>query len=472
MKDNYFNKIEKFHFVGIGGAGMNPIAQILLKMGYKVSGSDIRRTNILEYLEKLGAKIYIGHHENNISNDIDVVVYSSAVNPENNPEIIKAKKLRIPIIKRSVMLAELSRTKKGIAIAGTHGKTTTTYMLGKILTDANIDPTIIVGGIIKNTNTGARWGESPYIVMEADEYDKSFLYLSPIYEIITNIEPDHLECYGSFENIKKAFIEFANKVPFYGKVAVCIDESTIQEILPYIESPIITYSTTLSSSDIYAKNITIENGFSSFEVIYHGKNLGKVQLSIPGIHNIRNSLGAIAISLELDVNFEIIKKSLSEFSNVKRRFEIIYEDENVILIDDYAHHPTEIKATLNAAKELKKDYKIVAIFQPHLYSRTLNFSTQFAESLKDADIIVITEIYAARETPIEGVSAEIIVAKLKEMGLGDKVFYIQDKEDIPEFIFDKINIDEKYLIISLGAGDINKYLYEIKEGLGDAQKRV
>jgi len=458
MCNKYFNKSNKFHLIGIGGSGMNGIAEILLNMGLEVYGSDIQNSPVLNHLKKLGAKIYIGQAKENIDKNIDVVIYSSAVKT-NNPELIRAKELRIPAIKRAVMLAELSRTKNSIAIAGTHGKTSTSTMMGKILTTAGKDPTIIVGGIIKNTKTGAIWGQSEYLVMEADEYDKSFLKLTPIYEIVTNIEEDHLECYGDFENIKKAFIEFINRVPFYGKAALCIDDNGVQEILTDIESPVLTFSIKMKSADYYITNLKYINGTSSFDINHQGKNLGNIVLSVPGKHNVKNALGAITIALDLDIEFEQIALALKDFYNVKRRFEICYVKNNIEFIDDYAHHPTEIKTTLETAKKVTKN-RVIALFQPHLYSRVINFAKEFGKAFKAANIVYITKIYGARELPIDGVTSELLIDRIAENS-NVEVRYIEEITELPQAV--AIEVQKGDVVISLGAGDINKYLKMIPE---------
>lgn len=453
--EKHFNNLSRFYLVGIGGSGMNGIAEILLHMGMRVKGSDIKKSAVIEHLMDMGADIKIGHSEDNIDSSIDVVIYSSAVK-EDNPELVKARELRIPTIKRAIMLAELSRTKKSIAIAGTHGKTSTTSMLAKIMSDSELDPTVVVGGIIKNTNTGAIWGKSDYIVIEADEFDQSFLKLSPIFEIITNVEEDHLECYGSFDNIKSAFTDFANKVPFYGKCCVCIDEQGVNEILPNIISPLITYSVKDKTADYFASEIEYLDTTCKFRIFHKGSNAGLIILPVPGEHNVKNATAAVAIAMELGISFINIKNSLSTFSNAKRRFEVVgIAKENIRFIDDYAHHPTEIAATLSAAKNLK-DGRIVALFQPHLYSRALRFANEFADSLNDADIVIITDVYGARETPIEGVDSHLIIDKIKKINPRKEVLYVKDKENIPEKVCEMAKSND--IFISLGAGDINKHL--------------
>ena len=458
--NRFFNKVKNFHLIGIGGTGMNGIAEVLLDMGYRVEGSDLVKTSVITHLENKGAKIYIGHNARNINSDTDVVVYSSAVNQANNPEIEKAKELGIPLVKRAVMLAELTRGRKSVAVSGTHGKTSTTTMIAKILTDAGFDPAVIVGGIIKDINAGAKWGKGEYIVIEADEFDHSFLELSPIYEIITNIEVDHLECYGSYRNIENAFVRFVNKVPFYGKASLCIDEMGVAEILPFIKSPYITYSIHSEKADFYAHNIFFKGNQTRFSVFRRGEYLGDITLSIPGRHNVKNALGALSIALELEIPFRQIENALKNFTNAKRRFEIIFMDKRGIkLIDDYAHHPTEIDATLKAAKTITKG-KLIAIFQPHLYSRTLNFADEFGKAFTFADIIVVTDVYPSRETPVEGVTGELIVQKIKHYERDKDVTYFTDFHSIPKMIINKIK--EGDTIVSLGAGNINEALYKIR----------
>jgi len=445
-----FKNIKKVHFVGIGGIGMSGIAEILLSQGFEISGSDKAMSEITQRLEGLGIKIYTGHSAENVK-DVDVLVYSSAVAIEN-PEVQAAIEKKIPIIKRSEMLAECMRMQYGIGIAGTHGKTTTTSMVGLILTAGNIDPTIIVGGRLSSLGgTNARLGKGEFIVVEADEFDRTFLKLTPTIAALTTLEREHLDTYKDLEDIKSAFIEFANKVPFYGFVVLCLDEPALQDILPEINKKVLTYGLT-SQADIRASEIEYDQFKSKFNVIYKGKDLGRVTLRTPGIHNIKNSLAAITIAVELGVDFKIIQKSLETFSGVFRRFEVKY-DKEILVIDDYAHHPTETSATLAGVRSGWKR-RLVAVFQPHLYSRTRDFYQEFGRSFLNTDVFICTDVYPARETAIEGISGELIANIAKKFG-HKNVIYVPDKNDIPAKL-NEIKQDGD-IIITMGAGDIWKY---------------
>jgi UDP-N-acetylmuramate--alanine ligase len=446
-----FSNIKRVHFVGIGGIGMSGIAEILLNMGFTVSGSDKNLSEITNRLKKLGAKIFKGHSPNHVK-EADVLVYSSAVSLDN-PEIIKAQNLKIPVIRRAEMLAELMRMKYGIGIAGTHGKTTTTSMVGLILTDAKMDPTIIVGGKLSGLGgTNARLGKGDFIVVEADEFDRSFLQLTPSVAVITTLEREHLDIYTDLEDIKRAFIEYANKVPFYGFVVLCLDETSLQDVIPQIKKKIITYGLT-SQSDFQAVDIQFRENQTEYNLIYKDKNLGKIELIVPGIHNVKNSLAAIAVSLELNVPVDIIKKSIKSFSGVYRRFEIKATFGNTIVVDDYAHHPTEVEATLLAAKTGWKK-RVVTVFQPHTYTRTRDFYQDFGKAFFNSDVLIITDVYAAREEPIQGISGELISEAAKNFG-HKNVFFIPDKKIIPDFLMETYK--EGDMIITMGAGDIFKY---------------
>ncbi len=442
--------IDRVHFVGIGGIGMSGIAEILLNQGFTVSGSDMNASDNTERLKNLGIDICIGHKAENIEG-ADVVVYSSAVNIEN-PEVSAAIAKKIPVIKRAEMLAECMRMKYGIGIAGTHGKTTTTSMVGLVLTEAGIDPTIIVGGKLSSLGgTNARLGNSEYIVVEADEFDRTFLKLTPSIAAITTLEREHLDTYKDLDDIKSAFIEFANKVPFFGFVVLCMDEPALQDIIPLINKKIITYGTT-SQADIKAVDITHNQYESAYTVIYKGEELGRINLKLPGMHVIKNSLVAVCIAKELGVSFEVIKNALASFTGVYRRFETKYNKE-VLVIDDYGHHPTETNATLSAIRAGWKN-RLIAIFQPHLYSRTKDFYAEFGRSFLNSDIFICTDVYPAREKPIEGVTGELIANAAKSFG-HKEVYYVEDKKNIPSFL-QKI-YKEGDIIITLGAGDIWKY---------------
>ncbi|MCX6171143.1 MAG: UDP-N-acetylmuramate--L-alanine ligase [Ignavibacteriales bacterium] len=444
------NTIKNIHFVGIGGIGMSGIAEILLSQGFHISGSDLNKSEVTDRLEGLGIKIYEGHSTANLK-DADVLVYSSAVALEN-PEVKEAIARKIPVIKRSEMLAECMRMKYGIGIAGTHGKTTTTSMVGLVLTEAGIDPTIIVGGKLSGLGgTNARLGKGDYIVVEADEFDRTFLKLTPVIAALTTLEREHLDTYKDLADIKTAFVEFANKVPFFGFVVLCLDEPALQDIIPQINKKIFTYGIT-PQADIRAANITHSEKHSEFSVMYLGKDLGKIRINIPGIHNIKNSLVAVTIAKEMGVEFSVIKKALEKFSGVYRRFETKY-DNDVLVIDDYGHHPTEINVTLDGIRR-GWNRRLVAVFQPHLFSRTKDFYAEFGRSFLNSDVFICTDVYPAREKPVEGITGELISNTAKQFG-HKNVYYEPDKTKIPELL-QKI-YQKGDIIITLGAGDIWKY---------------
>jgi UDP-N-acetylmuramate--alanine ligase len=445
-----FNNIKKVHFVGIGGIGMSGIAEILLSQGFKISGSDRALSDITSRLKSLGIEIHEGHSADNI-HDADVVVYSSAVNPDN-PEIKAAVEKKIPIIKRSEMLAECMRMKYGIGIAGTHGKTTTTSMVGLTLTEGGIDPTIIVGGKLSGLGgTNARLGQGEYIVVEADEFDRTFLKLTPTIAAITTLESEHLDTYKDLDDIKSAFIEFANKVPFYGFVVLCMDEPALQDIIPFINKKIITYGLT-AQADIRAVDIAYNEFSCTYTIMYKGEELGKLSLKIPGVHNVKNSLVAVCIAKELGIPFDVIKKALESFTGVYRRFEVKYNKE-ILVIDDYAHHPTETSASLAGIRSGWKR-RLIAVFQPHLYTRTRDFYQEFGRSFLNSDVFICTDIYPAREEPIEGISGELIANAAKKFG-HRKVIYVKDKNDLPGTLMELKKDGD--IIIMMGAGDIWKY---------------
>ncbi|RJP72061.1 MAG: UDP-N-acetylmuramate--L-alanine ligase [Ignavibacteriales bacterium] len=443
-------KYKKIHFVGIGGIGMSGIAEVLHKKGYVVSGSDKELSTVTERLEKQGIRIYKGHREENI-NDADLVVFTSAATQEN-PEIIEAKRKGITAVKRAEMLAECMRGKYGICIAGTHGKTTTTSMVGLILTEAGVDPTILVGGNLKALGgTNARLGNGEFIVVEADEFDRTFLKLTPTLAAITNLEAEHLDTYKDLDDIKKTFIEFANKIPFYGFVAICTDDKNLKEIKPSIKGRVITYGVE-ESAEVKAINIMSTEKSSSFTVKYFGEYLGEVKLNIPGVHNIKNSLAALIIAKELKIDLQTIKKSLESFRGADRRFEIKY-DKEIMLIDDYAHHPTEVSSTLDGIRK-GWNRRLIAVFQPHLFTRTKDFAEDFGKAFLNSDIFVCTDIYPSREEPIAGITGQLVADAAEKSG-HKKVIYEKDKTKLPEVLKSIALKDD--IIITMGAGDIWKY---------------
>ncbi len=445
-----FKNIKKVHFVGIGGIGMSGIAEILLSQGFEISGSDRSLSEITNRLSDLGMKIYEGHSPENL-HDADVLVYSSAVHTDN-PEVKAAIERKIPIIKRSEMLAECMRMKYGIGIAGTHGKTTTTSMVGLTLTEGGIDPTIIVGGKLSGLGgTNARLGEGEYIVVEADEFDRTFLKLTPTIAAITTLEKEHLDTYKDLDDIKTAFIEFANKVPFYGFVVLCLDEPALQDIIPSLEKKIITYGLT-TQADVRAVDISHNEFSSSFNVNFMGEDLGRITLKVPGVHNVKNSLVAVCIAKKLDISFAVIKNALESFTGVYRRFEIKYNKE-ILVVDDYAHHPTETSATL-AGVRAGWNRRLIAVFQPHLFTRTRDFYQEFGRSFLNSDVFICTDIYPAREEPIEGISGELIADVAKKFG-HKNVIYIPDKNDVPKKLMELKKDGD--IIVTMGAGDIWRY---------------
>lgn len=448
-----FGRTRQIHMVGIGGIGMSGIAEILLIRGYTVTGSDSSEGETIKRLKKMGATIFIGHKPEHIEG-ADVVVYTSAVKAEENVETKTAIAQNIPVIKRSEMLAELMRMKYGIGIAGTHGKTTTTTMTGHVVQDGNYDPTIIVGGRVHSFDkTNAVVGKGDIIIVEADEYDRTFLRLSPSMAVITNIEAEHLDIYKDVDDVKDAFIEFANKVPFYGVVIVCLDSTEVRSILPRIERRTITYGFT-PQAQLRAIDMT-KNAFSNtFKVLFNNKILGEIDLTAPGDHNVKNALASIAVGLELGMEFDQIKSGLERFKGVFRRFQAKLDTDEVLVIDDYAHHPTEVQATIQAAKSGWPERRIVAVFQPHLYSRTQDMYQEFGLSFFDAEVLIVTDVYPSREKPIEGVTGQLISDTAKKYG-HQNVHYLEDKNGLPKKLKEITKPGD--MVITMGAGDIYKY---------------
>ena len=443
-----YGKIEKIHFVGIGGIGMSGIAEVLLNLGYKVSGSDLRASEITERLTGFGAEIGIGHKAENLKN-VDVVVISSAVH-DDNPEVVEARRLHVPVIPRAEMLAELMRMKYGIAIAGTHGKTTTTSMAASILGHAGIDPTIVIGGKLNAIGTNAMLGQGKFLVAEADESDGSFLVLSPTIAVVTNIDADHLDHYSGIEEIKDTFVEFINKVPFYGLAVLCLDDRNIREILPRVKKRYMTYGLS-SQADIRATHVRHDGFTTSFVAHYKGYRLGEVSFQMPGPHNVLNAMACIAVALELDVPFSAIQEGFAKFGGVGRRFTVKGEPQGVMVVDDYGHHPAEIKATLAAARHGWPERRIVAVFQPHRYSRTHELFDEFVTAFYDADLLVLTDVYAAGEKPIPGATAERLAGEVARHGQKN-VTWIGDREQIPQHLAGVVK--EGDIVITLGAGNI------------------
>jgi UDP-N-acetylmuramate--alanine ligase len=448
-----FRSIKKLHFVGIGGIGMSGIAEILIDQGFAITGSDRATSDNTERLERMGAHVYIGHDAKNLEPDVDAVVYSSAVRTDENPETLEAAQRKIPVIRRAEMLAEVMRLKYGIGIAGTHGKTTTTSMVSLVLMEGGVDPTVIVGGRLHGlAGSNARMGKGEFIVVEADEYDRSFLSITPTIAVLTTLETDHLDCYRDLEDIKGAFIQFANKVPFYGFVVMSLDEPALQDIMPRIKKKIITYGLN-GQADLQAVDLIHKQNKVRFTVLRGNAELGEIELQIPGKHNVQNALAAIAVGLELNVPFAQVKAGIEKFTGVFRRWEVKAELQGLTIVDDYAHHPTEIKVTLAGVKAGWRR-RVICVFQPHLYSRTRDFYEEFGRSFFNADILVLTDVYPAREEPIQGVSGEMIAKAARDVG-HKQVIYEPDKKNVPGLLM-KIK-QEGDIIITMGAGDIWRF---------------
>ncbi|MEP0007078.1 MAG: UDP-N-acetylmuramate--L-alanine ligase [Balneola sp.] len=448
-----FGRTKHIHMVGIGGIGMSGMAEILIQRGYKVTGSDGASNETTDRLKELGATIYQGHAPENIEG-ADVVVYTSAVKATENEETKAALENRIPTIKRAEMLAELMKMKFGIGVAGTHGKTTTTTMIGHVTQDGNYDPTIMVGGKVHSFDkTNAVVGKGDVIVVEADEFDRTFLRLTPSIAIITNIEAEHLDIYDDLEDVKGAFIDYANKVPFYGAVIVCLDDPNVRSILPDLERRIISYGLS-PQAQVRAVDIQMNQFTSTFTVMNDDQKLGVITLKAPGDHNVKNALAAVATGIELNIDFKLIKQGLERYQGVFRRFQKKIEEQGVMVIDDYAHHPTEVAATLNAARKGWPDRRIVAVFQPHLYSRTQDLYKEFGLSFSDAEVLLITDVYPSREKPIEGVTGKLISDTAEQYG-HKNVIYVEDKADVTETLKEISKAGD--IIITMGAGDIYKY---------------
>ena len=449
-----FSSIKKLHFIGIGGIGMSGIAEILIDQGFNVSGSDKALSDVTERLRLLGATIYEGHKAGNIADDVDTVVYSSAVAGEN-PEVQEAIRRKIPVVRRAEMLAEVMRLKYGIGIAGTHGKTTTTSMTSLVLMEGGLDPTVIVGGKLSGLGgTNARLGKGDFIVVEADEFDRSFLSITPTIAILTTLEADHLDCYRDLEDIKGAFIQFATKVPFYGFIVLNLDEPALQDILPQVsKKKIITYGLHSPQADLQAVDIQHKENKTTFTVVRGYEELGQVTLQIPGKHNVQNALAAIAVGLNLGVPFVKAKAGIEKFAGVYRRWEKKGDGNGITVYDDYAHHPTECKATLSGVKSGWRK-RVVCVFQPHLFSRTRDFYEEFGKAFLLADVLVVTDVYPAREEPIQGVTGELIINAAKQYG-HKGTHYVKDKKEVPGYL--KKITKSGDIVITMGAGDIWKY---------------
>jgi UDP-N-acetylmuramate--alanine ligase len=447
-----FRPFQHIHFVGIGGIGMSGIAEVLANLGFRVTGSDQSKSEVTARLEQLKVEVTEGHDAENVG-DAHVVVRSTAVR-DDNPEIIEARRRSIPVIPRAEMLAELMRMKPyTVACAGSHGKTTTTSMVATVLGAAGLDPTFVVGGIVRSYRSNARLGKSELMVIEADESDRSFLMLTPMIAVVTNIDREHMDYYHDMEDVRRCFADFVNKVPFYGVSVLCLDDPHVQAVIPKVERRRITYGMS-AQADISAHEISYDQSFGSTFTVLSGVNvLGKVTLRVPGKHNVYNSLAAIAVALELDVPFDTIAHALGEFSGAERRFQFKGEEKGITVVDDYGHHPTEIKATLSAARIGAPNRRIVVLFQPHRYSRTADLMDEFASAFNNADVLLVMDIYAASETPIEGISAEILTGRIKSYG-HKSAQYIGGLDGAAEHLRETVH--EGDLVITLGAGSVHR----------------
>jgi UDP-N-acetylmuramate--alanine ligase len=458
-----FRKIQRIHLVGIGGAGMSGIAEVLLTLGFKVTGSDLTESDSVRRLRELGGHIFIGHEASNVG-EAQVVVVSSAVSP-TNPEVAAARANLVPVIPRAEMLAELMRLKYGVAIAGAHGKTTTTSMVAAVLAQAGLDPTIVIGGKVNALGSHARLGRGDLLVAEADESDGSFLRLYPTIVAVTNLDREHLDHYGTMERLEASFLEFVNRVPFYGLAVLCADDERIRALLPHVVKRYQTYGlgeqAGATRADIQAFDISLKGWESEFRAAFRGQHLGPFRLAVPGLHNVSNALAAIAIGMELEVPMDLIRKGLAAFSGVERRFQLRGEKGGIAVVDDYGHHPTEVRATLAAAKA-GQGRRLVVLFQPHRYTRTRDLLGEFAHAFDLADKLFLTEIYAAGEPPLAGVSGERLAELIRAAG-HPAVTWVERKEALVERVRPVLRPGD--LVLTLGAGDIWKAGVQLLEEL-------
>ncbi len=460
-------RVRHVHFIGIGGIGMSGLAEILRTLDFDVSGSDLKKNDVTRRLEDLGVRVVEGHHASSVEG-ADVVVYSSAVKADN-PEMVRARELDVPIIARGEMLAELMRVKYNITIAGSHGKTTTTSLVATVLRQAGLDPTVVVGGKVNALGSNARLGAGDLFVAEADESDGSFLRLTPTIGVITNIDPEHLDHYGSLDAIKDAFVAYANKVPFYGLSILCVDHPHVQEILPRIERRHVTYGRS-PQADFRARNLRFEGLSTRFDAYRRGESMGEFVVRMPGAHNVLNALAVIAVADELEVPLDVVRDSIAQFHGVQRRFTIVADlpfekdgkKDSVMIVDDYGHHPAEIEATL-AAAQAGFNRRVVVAFQPHRYTRTQSLFAEFTRAFNDADVLLVTDVYPAGEKPIEGATAPALTDAIRAHG-HQSVAYVQDKKQMAKVLRDLVEPGD--MVIALGAGDINASARELAALLG------
>ena len=457
MSAPLFSRKTQIHFVGVGGIGMSGLAEVLVNLGYPVSGSDLRKGPVVERLEKMGVKFFEKHQKKHVTGS-DVVVVSSAVRSDN-PELEEARRLQIPIIPRAEMLAELMRLKYGIAVAGSHGKTSTTSMVSVLMDRAGLDPTMVIGGRLAILGSNARLGRSDFIVVEADESDRSFLRLSPVAAVVTGIDREHLEAYRDMEDLKDAFVDFANKVPFYGASLLCLDDERVQDILPRIKRRYVTYGFS-PQADITADAINLSGTNSCYRLKIRGQEMGSIKLRVPGRHNVLNSLAAVGVGLELGITLEDISNGLESYSGVDRRFQVKGDHGGILVVDDYGHHPTEIRASLAAAKEAYGGRRTVVVFQPHRYSRVKELFDDFCRAFHQADLLLVTEIYPAGEDPLPDITGQRLADGIKVHGHRD-VRFVEDMQTIPQMLINQLQ--EGDLVMTLGAGSVTSLSDELAE---------
>ena len=453
-------KKHKIHFVGIGGVGMSGIAEILLNSGYVVTGSDLQESDATRRLRSLGARVFVGHEEENLAGNPSVVVISTAVK-YSNPEVLEARRRHIPVIPRAEMLAELMRMKYGVAVAGSHGKTTTTSMIAAVLSTAGLDPTMVIGGRVHMLGTNARRGQGEFLVAEADESDGSFLLLSPTIAVVTNIDKEHMDFHQTMERLNESFLTFVNQVPFYGLAVLCMDDANVHGLLPKVKKRFATYGLS-AEADFSAQDLKMTAAGVGFTLLHHGKSLGDLHLNLPGRHSATNALAAAAVAHELEIPFLQVAQALGAFTGIHRRFEVKGEPRGIMVIDDYGHHPTEIRATIGAIRDSWKR-PLTVIFQPHRFTRTRDLFDEFLTAFEGADRLVLTEIYPAGEDPISGITGEALYQAIKRKGHSD-VEFIPDKSQIVAPLAEKLSPGE--IALTLGAGDI----YKIGEALVEALK--
>ena len=444
-----FHKIRNIHMIGIGGSGMSGIAEVLHALGFTVTGSDLRGSETIEHLRSLGMVIHVGHAAENVA-EAHVVVYSSAVRPDN-VEVITATERKIPVIERAEMLGELTRMKFTIGVAGTHGKTTTTSMLGQILTTAGDRPTIIVGGIAKSLGSGGILGEGRHFVVEADEYRRTFLRMFPTIAIVTSLEADHLDCYDDLDDIRQTFAAYLERLPFFGVAIMCIDDPNVRTLVPKVQRSVVTYGLS-EDADVRASDLDMSDFRCRYTVTAYGETLGRIEVPVPGEHNVRNSLAAVVAARELGVPFDRIQQGLSAFSGVVRRFQVLGTINDVMIVDDYAHHPTALRETLRTARNGWNTGRIVVLFQPHLYSRTRDFQKEFAEALMECDVAVLSDIYPSREQPMPGITSDLIVNQARDLG-HPRVLRVGDLRDAKETLERELKPGD--LLLTVGAGDVH-----------------